>query len=153
MFLVNGLQEMKVDGSLSKAKAVCLNGLLVTDCSKTKPHSRVMPLIVVERTIVAIPYPVLCCKEFAQLRTQGRARRVAIVEYGCREPHPPAPLLIKEMAPVYRRIHEQTQSYLLENYDLAPAKIRVKMKILLFHAAVRPLPPFENEQRQGSTII
>lgn len=34
MFLVNGFQEIKVDGSLSKVKEILLSGPLMTDCGK-----------------------------------------------------------------------------------------------------------------------
>lgn len=126
MFLVNGFQEMKVDGFWSKVRAICLNGLLVTDCSKTKPHSAIILLLAHYCRNYNPFFNAMLRRVYSaagHTHAQGHAGRVDIIEYGCHEPYPHASLLIKKIISVYRKINEQIHTYLLENYDLAPAKM------------------------------
>lgn len=61
---------MGVDGSLSKVKALRLNGPLVTDSSKRlnpTPEYYGSQNIIVKRIEITILYPMLCSGEFIQL--------------------------------------------------------------------------------------
>lgn len=55
------------------------------------------------------------------------------------------------MISVYREIKGQISTYLLENYDSAPAKTWVKMKILFVHAAVSP-PPVKMDKDKAALL-